>query len=173
MEDLELYLNDRIKLKAFKENLSNERALKEKLTDKIKNTPSYSRPDKDNSLTEETFNKTLKIEQDALEKNEFILKPNYITTERHSCLTNIKNLKEITLKQMMVNKIHYGNFIECTTIAAPYYVCGLNLLVKDNNGDIENLVVYNFETKSYYVDPEMIIPIVCLTLYFIFWLLYF
>ena len=160
MTDLQSYLDDRLKLKDFKEKLYAEKEAKLQLAEKIKNAPPFQRPARDNAATEETFKKNSKFERDNLEKNDFILKANYITTERHSCLINMANLKETTFREMTVNKIHLGCFVECTTIALPYYVCGINLLVKDKNGDIENVVLYNYETMSYYVDPEMIVPIV-------------
>ena len=60
---------------------------------------------------------------------------------------------------MFVNKIHLGHYVECETICDPYYTTGIHLLIKDKNGDIEQLALYNYESKSYDVDPKFIIPI--------------
>ncbi len=153
------YLNDKLKLKKFKEKLRTEEITNRKLADKIKSIKPYKRPNKSNSLTEQKFKQQYQKEKENHEKSEFILKTNYVTTERNSCLINISSLKSINLKDMMVNKMHYGHVLECKTIADPFYVSGMNLLIQDSNGDIENLIVYNYETKSIDIDPKFLIPI--------------
>ena len=60
----------------------------------------------------------------------------------------------------MVNKIHLGAYIECKSVAKPFYVSGMHLLVQDAKGDYEHLVLHNFNSKSCDVDPEVLIPVV-------------
>ena len=152
---LKVYENDKIKLKKLKDQIYNEEAFKRKVAEKIKATATYRRPTRNNSILEQQFRLTSSREKAKLE---FILKPNYITTERHSSLVDLKCLKRVCLNEMFVNKIHYGYYFECKTVADPFYISGMHLLVSDNNGDLENLILYNFESKSYDVDPKMIIP---------------
>ncbi len=99
------YLNDKLKLKKFKEKLRTEEITNRKLADKIKSIKPYKRPNKSNSLTEQKFKQQYQKEKENHEKSEFILKTNYVTTERNSCLINISSLKSINLKDMMVNKM--------------------------------------------------------------------
>lgn len=49
--------------------------------------------------------------------------------------------------------------IEFKTIANPFYASGMHLLVQDINGEYENLVLYNYESISYNVEPKVLIPI--------------
>ena len=79
-------------------------------------------------------------------------------------------IKPITFKDMMVNKIHLGTYIKCNSIARPFYVSGMHLLVQDTKGDYEHLVLHNFNPKSCDVDPQVLIPLV---IYFSFFLLQF
>ena len=154
------YLNDKIKLKTFKEKLQIEEAYHRQLADKIKATKPYKRPERDSNLIRERFKQRAQLERGKLEENAFILKPNYICAERHSSLiSDISNLKQIFLKEMFVNQIHKGNYIQFQTIAVPFYSSGMHLLVQDQNGDIEQLIIFNYETKSYYTDPNLLIPI--------------
>ena len=154
------YLNDKIKLKNFKEKLHIEEAYHRQLAEKIKSTKPYKRPKRDSNLIRERFKQRTHVERGKLKENAFILKPNYICAERHSSLiSDINNLKQIFLKDMFVNQLHKGNYIEFQTIAITFYSSGMHLLVQDQNGDIEQLIIYNYETKSYYTDPNMLIPI--------------
>lgn len=82
-----------------------------------------------------------------------------VKTQCHSSLHDLKDLKPIILKDMRVNDIHYGHYLECTTIAEPFYVTGLSLLVVDNAGEVENLMLYNYNSKSFDIEPSMLMPI--------------
>lgn len=158
-KDSQQYQNDQLNLKNKREEAYQIDCLKRQVADKIKEKKSYPRPHKDNTETEQQYNQTQEKEKIDLEKNQFILKPNYILTERNSCLTDLNSLTNINLNEMMVNQIHFNKCFECETIADPFYVSGMHLLVKDNNGDIENVVLYNYVTKDYHIDPAEIIPI--------------
>ena len=152
--------NDTIKLKKFKEKLHSEEVYKRKVTDKIKTTKPFKRPakSKDNALTEQKFKQKQK-ENAKFDQNLYQLQTNYKTAECHSCTADLKCLKNIFLKDMTVNKIHRGCCIEFKTIANPFYVSGMHLLVQDINGEYENLVLYNYESISYNVEPKVLIPI--------------
>jgi len=82
-----------------------------------------------------------------------------ITMKQHSCLKDLSDLKPITLSEMEVNRIHYGCYLECKVVAEPFYVTGLHLLVRDNSNEIENLVLYYFNSKSFETDPNVLLPI--------------
>lgn len=158
------YLNDRNKLNKLKESQSKREEYIQELIEKIANSIPHQRPSKDNSLTEKKFKEDYKKAKEKYEQTEFLLETNYATSDRNSCLIDINSrafnfLRKITLKDMMVNKMHYGHALECKTIADPFYVSGMNLLIQDSNGDIENLIVYNYETKSIDIDPKFLIPI--------------
>ena len=156
-----VFQNDKLKLNFFKEKLRVEEISYRKLSDKMSRIKPFKRPLKENALTEKNFNhqhqKANKIKP-SLNSN-FILKTNYITTDRHSSLTDIQLLKRITLKDMWVNRVHVGFYLECRIIADPYYLSGMHLLIKDLNGDVEVLVLYNYETKSVHQDPKFLLPI--------------
>jgi hypothetical protein len=79
--------------------------------------------------------------------------------KQHSCLKDLSDLKPITLSEMEVNRIHYGHYLECKVVAEPFYVTGLHLFVRDNSNEIENLVLYYFNSKSFETDPNVLLPI--------------
>ncbi len=63
----------------------------------------------------------------------------------------------------MVNKIHLGTYVECITVAKPFFSfdSGIHFLVKDTNDDFEHLVIYNFNQKTLCdLDPDILIPLV-------------
>jgi len=152
------YRYDLKKLKEFKEKQEAEEIFNQELAytiyyESTTNTPKQ-RPYKDNLLTEKNFISSKNDNDDT----DHLLKTNYIRTDRHSCLiTDLNELKQILLKDMFLNHIHSGCFIELQTIAQPYYVSGMHLLAKDSNGDFENLILFNYESNL--IDPNMIIPI--------------
>ena len=153
------FFNDRNKLNDLKEAQSKQEEFIQELSDKIANYTPRLRPSKDNAVTQQKFKQQYQKEKEKNEQSEFLLKTNYVTTDRNSCLIDMKFLRKLSLKEMMVNKMHYGHYLECKTIADPFYVSGMNLLIQDSNGDIENLVIYNYETKSIDIDPKFLIPL--------------
>ncbi len=161
------YLNDKQKLIKFKELQQSEQFYYRQLAEKVKTLKPYKRPSTNNKQRDsiiDKFKQKSYLERVRLEEeNEFILKSNFICAERHSSLISNEELtlklKETNLKEMFVNKIHKGTFIELKVIAPPYYSSGIHLLVQDKQGDLEQLIIYNYETKSYYTDPNELIPV--------------
>jgi len=60
---------------------------------------------------------------------------------------------------MKVNEAHLGHYLECKTIAEPFFLSGICCLVEDKHGDVEFLIWRYFNTKSYETDPNSILPI--------------
>ncbi len=156
MSNSAIILSDQIKLKKFKEKQEAEQIYNQRIAYKLSESKPCKRPYKDNSLTKKKFQLTSSYK----EQNELILKTNYIRTDRHSCLnTDLSSLKRTFLKDLFLNKIHFGYCIDLETISDPYYTSGMNLLVKDINGDLENLVLFYYESKFQdTIHPKMIIP---------------
>ena len=84
-----------------------------------------------------------------------------LASRYHCCRRDLKELIKILLKDMTVNRIHVGSFLECTVISKPIFIyCGLSFLVKDeSDNQIENVLLHNYETRSVQIDPEILIPI--------------
>ena len=47
-----------------------------------------------------------------------------------------------------INQIHYGHYLECKTLAEPFYVTGMSLIVEDNTGEIENVMLYKLRLSD-------------------------
>ncbi len=94
----------------------------------------------------------------AMEQGPYVARVNTNTAKQHSSLRDISELKPILLRDMKINQIHYGHYLECKTLAEPFYVTGMSLIVEDNTGEIENVMLYNFNAKSYDINPSYLIP---------------
>jgi hypothetical protein len=125
---------------------------------RINNIKPYERPDKDHIST--LFNYRTQYESNKKEqnKNGCSIRSSFISTKQHSSHKELCDLKPINLKDMKVNKIHYGYYLKCKTIVEPFYIAGMNLLIEDKNGNIENLILYNYSLRSYQIDPNNLIP---------------
>ena len=77
----------------------------------------------------------------------------------HHCQKDLKDLKRIELKDMSVNKIHSGHYLECIVFSEPIFNCGLTFLVKDKDDQIENVILYNYESKFSNIDANFLMPI--------------
>jgi len=137
--------------------------LKEKSSQVAHKSNLYKRPNKDYATLFSNHQKHLKLCQhlDTTNKNGgCYMRSNFMYTKHHSSqVKNIADLAPIFLNEMQVNQIHYGSYLECETIAEPYYITGMHFLVKDKQGSIENLTLYDFNFKSYQIDPKHLIPI--------------
>ena len=60
----------------------------------------------------------------ANKKNMNAYKLNVVGVKQHSSLCDLKDLKPSVLKDMQVNKIHYGHYLECETVTEPFYTTG-------------------------------------------------
>lgn len=148
--------------KFFEYNWLLKEKSQEKTKKKIDISVSFKRPDKDHASTllnyQNHFKKCQKLE--ANNKHGCSMRSNFMYTKHHSSLKKyINDLKPIFLNEMQVNHIHYGSYLECKTIAEPYYIAGMHLLVEDKHGQIENLSLYDFNFKSYQIDPKELIPL--------------
>uniref|UniRef100_A0A914Q0F3 SET domain-containing protein n=1 Tax=Panagrolaimus davidi TaxID=227884 RepID=A0A914Q0F3_9BILA len=53
-------------------------------------------------------------------------------------------LSPTTLKEMKVPKIHFGKYLICKVVDVPLPLIGISTLVEDLNGDVEEMIIYNF-----------------------------
>uniref|UniRef100_A0A914PUK9 Uncharacterized protein n=1 Tax=Panagrolaimus davidi TaxID=227884 RepID=A0A914PUK9_9BILA len=67
-----------------------------------------------------------------------------LSGDSHSCKKALEELKEIKLRDMKVPMVHSGRYLVCRVIGAPCLMVGVNTLVEDLNGDVEQLALYNF-----------------------------
>jgi len=119
----------------------------------------YQRPKKDYASTLSNYRIISKICKDELNKNGCSMRSSFIYSKLHSSLKDLNDLKPISLKDMKVNCIHYGYYLECKTIAEPFYIAGMHLLVEDKYGDIENVSLYDYNFQSYLTDPKYLVPL--------------
>jgi hypothetical protein len=125
---------------------------------KISEVKPFKRPKKDFIQTMLKYKFAMNQNNSADSGNYFQMRTNYVTSKQHSSLRQLAELKPITLKDMNVNQIHFGYYLECEVISEPFYISGMSLIVKDTNGEIENLSLYNFNTKNYQVNPSHLMP---------------
>ena len=125
---------------------------------KLSQIKPYPRPDKDRASTLSSYKIQSKKCKDESNKSGCSMRSNFMYSKQNSCLKDINDLEPIHLKDMKVNSIHHGRYLECKTIAEPFYVAGMHLLVEDTHGDIENVCLYDYNFKSYEIDPNDLIP---------------
>ncbi len=132
-----------------------------KLRDRIKVTKQLDEINKDRSFKIKQFQRPLKQTLDTFltENDTFNLKIDFLKTLRHFSCWDLKDLKKICLKDMTVNKIHFGFYLECTVITKPAYTCGLNFQARDCEDETENIVLFNYEAKSASLNPSVLLPI--------------
>uniref|UniRef100_A0AC34FWL2 SET domain-containing protein n=1 Tax=Panagrolaimus sp. ES5 TaxID=591445 RepID=A0AC34FWL2_9BILA len=82
----------------------------------------------------------------------------FATNESHYCKTSFGDLKPIILRDMKAPMIHRGRYLVCKCICKPlplvgifespndgtYIAGGINMLIQDLNGDVEEVSIYNF-----------------------------
>ena len=79
-------------------------------------------------------------------KNQVASHSSQVTTKRHSSKKNLKDLKPILLREMKVNQIHYGKYLECMISEDPMVITALQTIVTDKeNSQLELLSIYNFD----------------------------
>lgn len=49
---------------------------------------------------------------------------------------------------MMANKVNYGRYLVCRTIADPLNLVAISTLVEDEQGNIEDLSIYNYPHEN-------------------------
>lgn len=134
-----------------------------KLRDRVKIAKQLSEIKKTNSFNSNnnklyqrpslTLTSQIKLKKDTINNTD------YITREIHSSQMNLNDLKQTFLKNMTVNKIHFGEYLECIVIEEPFNKCGLHLLVKDIQDDqIENVILFNYYNyESIKINSKLII----------------
>lgn len=120
----------------------------------ISQTKPYPRPSKD-YLTTLTRHKYTKLHTSS-SKNGGI-KLNQVTAPKHCSVRRVDELTPLCLKDMMVNQVHKGKYLLCRIVGEPFYLTAISMLVEDEDGQIENVSVYNY-TTSYDVDPCDVLP---------------
>ena len=124
-----------------------------------KNVSTFKRPKKE---APPTISRHLQLADTVrlnhLRRNLWSFRSSVITLQQHSSSKDLTELEPIALGEMSVNKTHFGRYLECKTIAEPYYVMGLHVIVEDQCGDIENVALYYFNSKSYDENPNDLLP---------------
>ena len=87
-------------------------------------------------------------EKEKLEKDCVQMCTSFITGTTHSSKKSLEDLKPINLNQMMIPKLHLGFYLVCRTISKGKTIVGTMVLVEDQNGDIEELSLYNFRRSN-------------------------
>jgi hypothetical protein len=123
--------NDILKLNELKEKINDQENNENDLFNHLKSLKPFQRPFKQISASKSIFDKQTKIDDYS------IIKTYYATCERYSSLIDLKNLNEIYLKDLFINKIHFGEYIQLKTIDTS----GIHMIVQDNNNDTENLIM--------------------------------
>lgn len=160
---LKMSITDQDILAYFERKKYTENSLP-KLRDRIKITKKLTEiSDESNSskINDETFQRPFeKKSKQSFEIIQSILKTDYITTRRHSSESDLKDLNQIFLKDMFVNKIHHDLYLECFVVSQAVATSGIYFQVKDIEDQYENVILYNFEAKSINnIDPSILLPI--------------
>uniref|UniRef100_A0AC35F0H7 SET domain-containing protein n=1 Tax=Panagrolaimus sp. PS1159 TaxID=55785 RepID=A0AC35F0H7_9BILA len=75
-----------------------------------------------------------------------------LSSDSYSSKTSMDELKPIKLCNMKVPMVHKGRYLICQAIGKPSIVVGAEILVKDLNGDVEIIAMYNFYYNSSELD---------------------
>ncbi|RNA10786.1 isoform A [Brachionus plicatilis] len=89
------------------------------------------------------------------------LKQTYTCIKKHSSFKQFDQLEKVTLKQMYVNKVHEGKYLEAKIIYEPFIVTAIQTLIEDENGDIETLSIYNL-IKDFGDNLKNLLPYGCM-----------
>ncbi|CAF0734397.1 unnamed protein product [Brachionus calyciflorus] len=91
-------------------------------------------------------------------KDSIQIKETYTCIKKHACFKKWDELKKITLKEMYVNKVHEGRYLEAKIAYEPFCVTSIQTLIQDENGDLEKFSVYNLNS-NYDEDPKLLLPL--------------
>ena len=87
---------------------------------------------------------------------------NQILTKRHSStvVDYQHDLVPITLSDMQVNMIHYGKYFLCRTLADPFFMSSMVVLVADDDKQVETVYIYNYFATLGFTDrdPSQLLP---------------
>lgn len=134
----------------------------EKAEKDIKSIKPYPRPKKDKNNTLQLFNEA----KSSANAKSSVIKTFRMGPDKHFSQKRMEDLKQISIKDLKVNEIHYGRYLECRTITEPYYSTSMNVIIQDdegqfiqnNEGQVENVSIYNY-TKSFEIEPKLILPV--------------
>lgn len=148
---------DESQLNKLQEAIYAERSIKRQVAERTQSMRAYARPKKSLLQARQQYSR---VKRAQCEQGHFILRTNYITAKRHSCtVASLLDLTEIRLQDMEVNRIHLGCYVKCRVIAEPFYSSGMHLLVQDGHGDVEQVVLYNYEVyEACSLEPKFILP---------------
>ena len=118
----------------------------------------YKRPHKDRYMTMMSFHLMSEdIKSKHFKANEREVKMTTSVAAKKSCLKKLDELKPILLREMLVNQTHTGHYLICRTLVEPVFQTGMMLLAEDEEGNIEQVTIYNY-SMSYDIDPATLIP---------------
>ncbi|CAF0780715.1 unnamed protein product [Brachionus calyciflorus] len=86
------------------------------------------------------------------------LKQTYTCIKKHTSYKKWEDFKKITLKEMYVNKVHEGRYLEGKVAYEPFFITAIQSLIQDENGDLEVFSVYNLN-RNYDEDPKLLLPL--------------
>lgn len=137
-----------------------DEALKAIETEKvISQKKPYPRPSKNYAevLQRHQYTKAHQEQMATKNKQQHGFKLNQVTAPKHCSIKKIDDLQPILLKDMLVNQVHHGSYLLCRTVGDPFYMTAMSILVEDENGEIENVSIYNY-TTSYEISPYEFSP---------------
>ncbi|KAF8580587.1 hypothetical protein K439DRAFT_1393632 [Ramaria rubella] len=72
------------------------------------------------------------------------MKRAYVGTEKHFSNKPMSSLSRISLRSMLVRKIHRGQYLLCRIIIPPTRLIAIEAAIEDPEGDVRLLCLYNF-----------------------------
>lgn len=97
----------------------------------------------------------------TIRKQSIQLRQTFTCIKKHSSYKDFDQLENIVLKDMYVNKVHEGKYLEAKIIYKPLVLTGIQTLIEDQNGDIEKLSIYNL-IKDFDEKVEDLLPLGCI-----------
>ena len=92
----------------------------------------------------------------------YSLKQQQLLTKRHSSgvLNCQSDLVPIKLNDMQLNTIHHGKYLQCRTLADPFYCSSMFVLIADGDNQVETVYIYNYFASLGYQnhDPSQLLP---------------
>lgn len=108
--------------------------------------------------------KTWSIAQEIHHKKEAIAFNKSIPNNAFSCVKKIDQLEKIFLKDLFVNRIHFGKYLICRVLQEPFYsdeTCAL--IIEDELEEIENLFLSDMvPVRTFSINSILIIKEPCL-----------
>ncbi|KAJ7584922.1 hypothetical protein C8J56DRAFT_138136 [Mycena floridula] len=90
-----------------------------------------------------SFQSTLDDEDHSKTAAEIRTSKTYLGNEKYYSSSQLDTLTPITLKNMLIHKVHKGQYLLCRTFVHPVRKVAIELGVEDCNGDVVFLAMYN------------------------------